>query len=54
MGDAQRRDLPDAIHTPKDRPVVARVDRLNSTLSLDERSRDARVVEVTLTVAHRQ
>jgi hypothetical protein len=39
---------------PQDRPVVARFDRLNSTLSLDERPRDARVVEVTLTVAHPQ
>jgi len=54
MDDAQRRDRPDAIHAPRDRPVVARFDRLNSTLSLDERPRDARVVEVTLTVAHRQ
>ena len=54
MDDAQRRDRPDAIHAPQDQPVAARCDRLNSTLSLDERPRDTRVGEVILTVAHRQ
>src|ERR1700679_4135268 len=33
MNDAQRSDLPDAVDPPQDRPVVARLDRLNSALS---------------------
>ena len=35
MGDAQCRDRPDAIHAPKDRPVGARFDRLDGTLTPD-------------------
>ena len=33
MGDAHRRDLPDAIHPAKDRSIVTRFDGLNGALS---------------------
>jgi hypothetical protein len=33
MGDAHRRDLPDAIHPPQDRSIVTRFDGLNRALS---------------------
>ena len=44
MGDAQHRDLPDAIHAPKDRAVVARFDRLDGTLSSRRALRPSRAV----------
>jgi hypothetical protein len=33
MNDAHRSDLPDPVNPPQDRPVVARFDRLNCSLS---------------------
>jgi hypothetical protein len=40
--DAHRSDLPDAVNPPQDRPVVARFDRLNGTLSSKRALRPSR------------